>query len=328
MFLITGGAGFIGSHITEELVKQNQKVRVLDNFSSGKRDNLSHLLDKIELVEGDIRDMWTVFDAVDGVDFIVHEAALTSIQRSIDNPLTTNEVNISGTLNVLKAAMDKKVKRVVFASSSSVYGNTPKQPKVETMTPHPISPYAISKLAGEEYCLSFYKLYGLETVCLRYFNVFGPRQEPNSHYSAVIPKFISYFLEGRSPVVYGDGEQSRDFTFVSNVVEATLLACLKPEAAGRILNIATGFSHPLNQFIEILTQLTGNHVKPVYTKDRPGDVRDSKADIALAQKILSYQPKVDFQKGLKETVEYFSARNVNLVNDKSRGKTIKCSSLP
>ncbi len=322
MFLVTGGAGFIGSHITEELIRQNQKVRVLDNFSSGKRDNLLHLLDKIELVEGDIRDMWTVFDAVDGVDFIVHEAALTSVQRSVDNPLTTNEVNISGTLNLLKAAMDKKVKRVVFASSSSVYGNTPKQPKVETMTPHPISPYAISKLAAEEYCLSFYKLYGLETVCLRYFNVFGPRQEPKSQYSAVIPKFIGYLLEGRSPVVYGDGEQSRDFTFISNVVEATLLACFKSEAAGKILNIATGLGHSLNQFIEILIRLTGNHIKPVYAKDRPGDVRDSKANITLAKKLLDYQPKVDFQKGLEETVEYFSAKNVSFVKQKSGVRTV------
>jgi UDP-glucose 4-epimerase len=322
MFLVTGGAGFIGSHIAEELVRQNQKVRVLDNFSSGKRDNLLYLLDKIELVEGDIRDMWTVFDAVDGVDFIVHEAALTSVQRSIDNPLTTNEVNISGTLNLLKAALDKKVKRLIFASSSSVYGNTPKQPKVETMTPHPISPYAISKLAAEEYCLSFYKLYGLETVCLRYFNVFGPRQEPKSQYSAVIPKFISYFLEGRSPVVYGDGEQSRDFTFVSNVVEATLLACFKPEAPGKILNIATGFAHSLNQFVKILIQLTGNHVKPVYAKDRAGDVRNSRADITSAKKILDYQPKVDFQKGLEETVEYFSPQGVSLVKQKSGVRTI------
>jgi nucleoside-diphosphate-sugar epimerase len=321
MFLVTGGAGFIGSHIAGELVKQNQKVRVLDNFSSGKRDNLLHLLDKIELVEGDIRDMWTVFDAVDGVDFIVHEAALTSVQRSIDNPLTTNEVNISGTLNLLKAALDKKVKRVIFASSSSVYGNTPKQPKVETMTPHPISPYAISKLAAEEYCLSFYKLYGLETVCLRYFNVFGPRQEPESQYSAVIPKFISYFLEGRSPVVYGDGEQSRDFTFVSNVVEATLLACFKPEAPGKILNIATGLAHSLNQFIEILNRLTGNHLKPVYAKDRAGDVRNSRADITSAKKILDYQPKVDFQKGLEETVEHFPAKGVSFVKQKSGVRT-------
>jgi len=321
MFLVTGGAGFIGSHIAEELVGQNQKVRVLDNFSSGKRENLLHLLDKIELVEGDIRDMWTVFDAVDGVDFIVHEAALTSVQRSIDNPLTTNEVNISGTLNLLKAALDKKVKRVIFASSSSVYGNTPKQPKVETMTPHPISPYAISKLAAEEYCLSFYKLYGLETVCLRYFNVFGPRQEPKSQYSAVIPKFISYFLEGRSPVVYGDGEQSRDFTFVSNAVEATLLACFKPEAPGKILNIATGLTHSLNQFIEILNRLTGNHIKPVYAKDRSGDVRNSRADITSAKRMLDYQPKVDFQKGLEETVEYFSPKDISFVKQKSGVRT-------
>jgi len=321
MFLVTGGAGFIGSHIAGELVKQNQKVRVLDNFSSGKRDNLLHLLDKIELVEGDIRDMWTVFDAVDGVDFIVHEAALTSVQRSIDNPLTTNEVNISGTLNLLKAALDKKVKRVIFASSSSVYGNTPKQPKVETMTPHPISPYAISKLAAEEYCLSFYKLYGLETVCLRYFNVFGPGQEPESQYSAVIPKFISYFLEGRSPIVYGDGEQSRDFTFVSNVVEATLLACFKPEAPGKILNIATGLAHSLNQFIEILNRLTGNNIKPVYAKDRSGDVRNSRADITSAKRMLDYQPKVDFQKGLEETVEYFSPKDTSFVKQKNGVRT-------
>ncbi len=321
MFLVTGGAGFIGSHIVEELARQNQKVRVLDNFSSGKRDNLSHLPAKIELVEGDIRDMWTVFDAVDGVDFIVHEAALTSVQRSIDNPLTTNEVNISGTLNVLKAAMDKKVKRVVFASSSSVYGNTPKQPKVETMTPHPISPYAISKLAAEEYCLSFYKLYGLETVCLRYFNVFGPRQEPDSQYSAVIPKFISHFLEGRAPAVYGDGGQSRDFTFVSNVVEATLLSCSRPEAAGKVLNVATGLSHSLNQFIEILTGLTGNHIKPLYAKDRPGDVKNSRADITLARKLLGYQPNIDFHKGLEETVEYFAAQAVSLVRGRSGVRT-------
>jgi len=309
LYLVTGGAGFIGSHIVEKLVQAKEKVRVLDNFSSGRRENLKDLLDKIELVEGDIRDFWTVIKAVEGVDFILHQAALTSVQRSIKNPLTTNEVNINGTLNLLEAAKIHQVKRFIYASSSSVYGDTPTLPKVETMCPNPISPYAISKLAGEEYCQVFYKVYGLETVSLRYFNVFGPRQNPVSEYAGVIPRFIMALLNGNKPSIFGDGEQSRDFTYVENVVDANLSACKVSSVAGESINIACNQRHTLNQLWNNLVHLAGKRQEPAYTDPKPGDVRHSLGDIDKAKKLLNYQVKTDFEEGLKKTLDWYADLN-------------------
>ncbi|MCJ7458739.1 MAG: SDR family oxidoreductase [candidate division Zixibacteria bacterium] len=309
LYLVTGGAGFIGSHIVEKLVQAGEKVRVLDNFSSGRRENLKDLLDKIELVEGDIRDFWTVIKTVEGVDFILHQAALTSVQRSIKNPLTTNEVNINGTLNLLEAAKIHQVKRFIYASSSSVYGDTPTLPKVETMCPNPISPYAISKLAGEEYCQVFYKVYGLETVSLRYFNVFGPRQNPNSEYAGVIPRFIMALLKVNKPSIFGDGEQSRDFTYVENVVDANLSACKVSSVAGESINIACNQRYTLNQLWNNLVRLSGKKVEPVYSDPKPGDVKHSLGDINKAKKLLDYQVKTGFEEGLKITLDWYAGLN-------------------
>jgi len=303
--LVTGGAGFIGSHIVEELIKRGETVRVLDNFSTGNRENIKHLKDKVELIEGDIRDFWTVVDAVKGIDFIIHQAALPSVQRSINNPLTSNEVNVNGTLNLLEAAKGYRVKRFIYASSSSVYGDTPTLPKREDMPSKPLSPYAITKLAGEEYCQTFSKLYGLPTVCLRYFNVFGTRQDPTSQYSAVIPKFIELLLDKKTPVIYGDGEQSRDFTFVRNVVEANLLACQSDISGGGVINIACGQSFSLNQLVSLLNQIIGTNIKPEYGQAKPGDVKHSLADISKAKKLLGYKPRISFAEGMKKTVEWF-----------------------
>ena len=309
LYLVTGGAGFIGSHIVERLVQAGEKVRVLDNFSSGTRENLKDLLDKIELVEGDIRDFWTVIKTVEGVDFILHQAALTSVQRSIKNPLTTNEVNINGTLNLLEAARIHKVKRFIYASSSSVYGDTPTLPKVETMSPNPISPYAISKLTGEEYCRVFYRVYGLETASLRYFNVFGPRQNPISEYAGVIPRFMAALLSGTKPSIYGDGEQSRDFTYVENVVNANLSACKASAVAGESINIACSQRYTLNQLWSNLLRLSGRKVDPVYTDPKPGDIRHSLGDIEKARKLLGYQVKTGFEEGLSKTLDWYSKMN-------------------
>lgn len=248
-YLVTGGAGFIGSNIVEELVDRNESVRVLDNLSTGRRENIEPFMDKIEFIEGDLRDLDAVRKAVEGVDYVLHQGALPSVPRSIDEPLTTNEVNVNGTLKVLIAARDAGVKRVVYASSSSIYGNSEVLPKREDMPPNPLSPYAISKLAGENYCRIFYQIYGLETVCLRYFNVFGPRQDPTSQYSAVIPKFINAMLNGERPIIYGDGKQSRDFTFVANVVQANLLACEANGVAGELFNVACGERYTLLDLI-------------------------------------------------------------------------------
>jgi len=309
LYLVTGGAGFIGSHIVEKLVQAGERVRVLDNFSSGRRENLKPFLDKIELVEGDIRDFWTVIQAVEGVDFILHQAALTSVQRSIKNPLTTNEVNINGTLNILEAAKIHKIKRLVYASSSSVYGDTPTLPKIETMSPAPISPYAISKLAGEEYCLVFYRVYGLETVCLRYFNVFGPKQNPLSEYAGVIPRFILSLLNSQKPNIYGDGEQSRDFTYVENVVQANLKACLAESITGESINIACNQRYSINQLWNTLTRITAKRLEPLFLDSKPGDIRHSLADISKAKKLLGYEVKIDFEEGLKKTLDYYRKLN-------------------
>lgn len=303
-YLVTGGAGFIGSNIVEELLERGQKVRVLDNFSTGKRENILPFLDKIELIEGDIRDYRVVREAVEGVDFILHQAALPSVPRSIKDPITTNEVNVSGTLNILDAALDAKLKRVVYASSSSIYGNSEVLPKREDMPPNPLSPYAVSKLAGEKYCQVFSQIYGLETVCFRYFNVFGPRQEPNSQYSAVIPKFIATMKKGERPVIYGDGKQSRDFTYVTNVVKANILACKLDDVVGEVFNIACGERYSLIDLVNKLNEIFGSNIEPVFTEPRKGEVRHSMANIEKAEKLLGYDPSVDFDEGLRKIGAY------------------------
>ena len=305
-FLVTGGAGFIGSNIVIRLVEKGYAVRVLDNFATGSRTNLEQVVDDIELIEGDIRDFWTVVKATKGVDYILHQAALPSVPRSIDNPLTTTEVNINGTLNILEAARFNEVQRIVYASSSSVYGDTPEMLKSEEMKPMPKSPYAITKLAGEEYCISFYQLYGLQTVALRYFNVFGPKQNPFSQYSAVIPKFISLLKGGRRPTIWGDGTTSRDFTYIENVVNANILAYEKKEAAGKVINIACQAGFTLNEMVEKLNSILGTNIAPTYGPEKIGDVKHSLADISRARKILGYEPIIDFQEGLKKTIEWYS----------------------
>jgi len=305
-YLITGGAGFIGSNIATELVKRGESVRILDNFATGRKANIEPLDNQIELIDGDIRDFWTVAEAVNGVDYVLHQAALPSVIRSVKNPLTSNAVNLDGTLNVLDAARQAGVRRVVFACSSSVYGESETLPKVEAMKPDPLSPYAITKLAGEHYCKVYYRLYGLETVSLRYFNIFGPRQDPNSQYSAVIPKFINSILNGQKPVIYGDGEQSRDFTYIANAVDANLKACTAPAAPGRCYNIACGQRFSLNQLLEMLAEISGKKVAAQYVDPRPGDILHSLADIEAARQDLGYTVEHDFKSGLKETFKWFS----------------------
>ncbi len=305
LYLVTGGAGFIGSNIVEELVQRGERVRILDNFSTGRRDNLAPFMERIELVEGDLLDLATVRQATEGVDYVLHQAALPSVQRSVEDPLTTHTNNTTGTLNLLLAARDAGVKRLVFASSSSVYGDTPTLPKEESMLPRPKSPYAASKLTGEHYCRVFTEVYGLETVCLRYFNVFGPRQDPTSQYAAVIPLFITAMLQGRSPTVYGDGLQSRDFTYVADVVQANLLAATAPGIAGQVFNIACGMSHTLLDLISLLNGILDTAITPVYAAPRPGDVRHSLADITAAQRAFGYRPLVSFEEGLRRTVLWY-----------------------
>jgi UDP-glucose 4-epimerase len=290
----------------EALVNRGDKVRILDNFSTGKRENLIPFLNKIEVIEGDIRSYHIVKEAVDGVDFILHQAALPSVPRSIKDPVTTNEVNVGGTLNVLHAALDAKVKRVVFASSSSIYGDSPILPKKEDMPPNPLSPYAVSKLAGEKYCQVFSRIYGLHTVSLRYFNVFGPRQNPDSQYSAVIPKFIKAFIRNESPVIYGDGNQSRDFTFVENVVNANLLAAQNDFPNGLVMNCACHEQISVNMLVSNLCDILDKKISPDYKEFRVGDVLHSFADISLIKKMLNYDPTVLFSEGLKRTINWFS----------------------
>lgn len=305
LYLVTGGAGFIGSNISEELVKKGEKVRILDDFSTGKRENIVGFKDSVELIEGDLRDLEIVKRAMEGVDFVLHQGALPSVERSIEDPLTTTKVNILGTLNVLLAAREAGVKRVIYASSSSVYGDTPTLPKKEGMKTNPQSPYAVTKLIGEEYCRIYYSIYGLETVCLRYFNVFGPRQNPGSQYAAVIPKFITLMLKGKSPPIYGDGEQSRDFTFIDNVVEANLRACKTKGAPGEMFNIACGKRVTINELVERLNKILQARIEPTYQSPRKGDVRHSLADISQAGKTLHYSPEIGFDEGLEKTVQRF-----------------------
>ncbi|RIK81681.1 LPS biosynthesis protein WbpP [candidate division KSB1 bacterium] len=302
-YLVTGGAGFIGSHIVETLVKRGAHVRVLDNFSTGKRENLQLLNKKIELIEGDIRDRDIVSKAVTGVDYVLHQAALGSVPRSIENPAETNEVNVSGTLNLLLLAQSAGVKRFVLASSSSVYGDTPTLPKHENMPLLPLSPYATSKLAAECYALNFYHIYHLPVVCLRYFNVFGPRQDPASQYAAVIPRFIEAFSKNNCAVVYGDGEQTRDFTYVENVVRANLSACTSEAAIGKAINIACGTRHSLNELLQSLQDIFKRKIEVSYMKAKLGDVRDSLAAIERARNLLGYEVRVQFREGLQHTVQ-------------------------
>ena len=307
-YLITGGAGFIGSNVAEHLVRQGKSVRVLDNFLTGKRENLRDITGRFELVEGDLRDVAAVQRACAGVRYVLHIGALPSVPRSVENPVLSHDINVTGTLNVLVAARDAKVKRVVFSSSSSVYGDTPTLPKHEELTPCPLSPYALQKLTGEHYCRVFYRLYGLETVALRYFNVFGPRQDPQSQYAAVIPRFVTAILRGEQPVVFGDGTQSRDFTHVQNVIEANLAACVaSAEAAGEVCNIAGGGRVSLLELVETINGITGRKVMPQFCPRRAGDVLHSQADIAKAGRLLNWKPSVEFRQGIERAVAWYRA---------------------
>jgi UDP-glucose 4-epimerase len=308
---VTGGGGFIGSHLADRLCRDGYRVRVLDNFATGRRENLMHLNNDIELVEGDIQSQEWVYDAIRGSELVFHAAALPSVPRSIQDPLTSNASNITGTLNVLLAARDEGVRRVIFASSSSIYGANSDLPKREDMPVLPIAPYAVAKLAAEGYCRAFFEVYGLETVSLRYFNVFGPRQDPLSQYAAVIPSFITAFLEGRQPVVYGDGEQSRDFTYVDNAVEASLLAAEAQGVAGETFNIACGERTSLNGLLDAFEALTGRQADANYVAPRPGEVRHSLADISRARESLGYEPRIDVRRGLELTYQHLEGKPAN-----------------
>ncbi|HET6175382.1 MAG TPA: SDR family oxidoreductase [Candidatus Sulfotelmatobacter sp.] len=307
LYLITGIGGFIGSSLARALLARGEQVRGIDNFSTGKRENLAEILDRIDLHEADIIDLDAAHKASAGVDFVLHEAAIPSVPRSVQDPLGSNRANADGTVNVLVAARDAKVKRVVYAASSAAYGDTPTLPKHELMTPDPISPYAVAKLAGEHYMVSFYRCYGLETVSLRYFNVFGPRQDPSSPYSGVLAKFITAMLRGEQPTIFGDGGQSRDFTYIDNVVEANLLACQAPaaKAAGQVFNAATGRRITLNETFKVLQPLTSYSGSPKYEPERDGDIKHSLADNSKAEAALGYKAKVDFEEGLRRTVEWY-----------------------
>jgi len=310
--LVTGGGGFIGSNLTEALLRMGHRVRVLDDFSTGKWENLNfeEVYPFLEIIEGDIRDRMICRKAMEGIEYVFHQAALPSVQRSVEDPLTSNAVNAGGTVNVLVAAKDSGVKRLIYASSSSVYGDTPALPKIEEMVPHPLSPYALQKYIGEEYGRLFFELYGIETISLRYFNIFGPKQDPTSLYSAVIPRFIDALLLGRPPVIFGDGEQSRDFTYIDNVVHANLLAMAAEHTRGEAVNVACGRRVSLNQLLKILQDIIGLHVSPSYEEPRTGDVRHSLADIQRAKTVLNYDPKVRIEEGLRKTVEYFQKQRV------------------
>ncbi len=305
-YLVTGGAGFIGSHLCEELVRRGHRVRVADDFSSGKRSNLAHVGD-VELLQGDVADPAFARRAVDGCELVLHQAAIPSVPRSVKDPVASNRANIDGTLNILVAARDAGVRRLVFAGSSSVYGDTPTQPKHEGLPTNPLSPYALQKAVGEQYLLMFTRLYQLETVTIRYFNVFGPRQDPSSPYSGVISVFATALLERRSPRIYGDGEQTRDFTYVANVVDGVLRACDAPGVSGEVINVATGGRVSLNALFREMRTLIGADVEPTYTETRTGDVRDSQADIDKARRLLGYEPLVSFEEGLRRTVEWYRA---------------------
>jgi nucleoside-diphosphate-sugar epimerase len=307
LYLITGIGGFIGSSLARALLSRGEQVRGVDNFCTGKRENLADILDRIDFHEADIVDLAAMHKACAGVDFVLHQAAIPSVPKSVLDPLGSNQANVDGTVNVLIAARDAKVKRLVYAASSSAYGDTPTLPKREDMKPDPISPYAVAKLASDHYLISFYRCYQLETVALRYFNIFGPRQDPSSPYSGVLAKFITVMLRGEQPSIYGDGEQSRDFTYIDNAVEANLLACKAPAAkvAGQMFNVATGRRVSLNETFKLLQPLTSYKGQPKYGPERGGDIKHSLADISKAEAGLGYKPKIDFEEGLRRTVEWY-----------------------
>jgi nucleoside-diphosphate-sugar epimerase len=306
-FLVTGGAGFIGSNTVDELVRRGHSVVVLDDLSSGKEENLAESRNKISFIKGSITDLEAVRKAVQEAECVLHLAARTSVPRSVKDPIETNRINVDGALNVLVAARDAKVKRVVFAASSSAYGETPTLPKVETMQPEPISPYGVTKYVGELYAQMFGRVYGLENVSLRYFNIFGPRQDPGSPYSGVLAKFCSAFLEDTQPVIFGDGEQTRDFTFVENAVQANLLACEAPNVSGKVFNVGTGGRFSLNQTLELLGKISGKRLEAKHDPPRDGDIRDSQADTTQAREILGYDPQIGFEEGLRRTFEWYQS---------------------
>jgi nucleoside-diphosphate-sugar epimerase len=305
-YLVTGGAGFIGSHLAEELIRRGHRVRVVDNLRTGKRRNIDSIPD-LEFIEGDLSDREVACRAVDGVEYVLHQAAIPSVPRSVNDPLASHHANVTASINVLLAARDAGVRRLVYAGSSSVYGDTPTLPKREDMTPNPLSPYALQKLVAEQFCLMFTRLYGLETVTIRYFNVFGPRQDPGSPYSGVISLFSLALLGGRQPVIYGDGEQTRDFTYVGNVVDGVLRACEVPRANGQVINVATGGRVSLKELLTVMNRICGTKTEATYQPPRAGDVRHSQADISKARELLGYEPTVTLESGLQHTLEWFRA---------------------
>jgi len=304
-FLVTGGAGFIGSNICIKLIEEGCFVRVIDNLLTGKKSNLASIIDRIEFIEADMGDERVAREAMKDIDVVLHQGALPSVPKSVDNPAATHRHCLNATFTVLLAARDTGVKRFVYASSSSAYGDTPVLPKVETMRPEPLSPYAASKLGGEYYCKVFFTVFGLETISLRYFNVFGPHQDPTSQYAAAIPAFVTAILKDKPPTIYGDGEQSRDFTYVDNVVDANLLAARAKKTNGEVINIACGKAVTVNEIIDMINNLTGKNVKPEYTDPRPGDVKHSLADITAAEKLIGYKPKVSFEQGLQSAIDWY-----------------------
>jgi nucleoside-diphosphate-sugar epimerase len=304
-FLVTGGAGFIGSNICKELISQGCFVRVVDNLLTGKKSNLASVIDKIDFIQADMGDAEVAQSAMKDIDVVLHQGALPSVPRSVDDPALTHRHCVDATFTLLLAARDAGVKRFVYAASSSAYGDTPRLPKVETMTPMPLSPYAAAKLVGEYYCSVFYEVFGLETISLRYFNVFGPHQDPASQYAAAIPAFVTAILKDKPPTIYGDGEQSRDFTYIDNVVEANLLAARAKQTKGEVINVACGEAVTVNAIIALINDLVGKNIKPNYTDPRPGDVKHSLADITLAEKLISYKTKVPFKQGLQKAIEWY-----------------------
>jgi len=316
-YLVTGGAGFIGSHLTEELVRRGHTVRVVDNLTTGKRLNLEHI-PGVDFLEGDLADMDVARRAVDGMNYVLHQAAIPSVPRSVKDPITSNRANIDATLNVLVAARDAGVARLVYAGSSSAYGDTPTLPKHEQMPTHPLSPYALQKLVSEQYCRMFTDLYGFETVTIRYFNVFGPRQDPGSPYSGVISLFSTALLEKKRPTIYGDGEQTRDFTYVANVVDGVLRACETPKASGEVINVACGTRISLNELLRVMGRLTGTVPDPIYQESRAGDVHDSQADITKAKMLLGYTPIVSLEEGLAKTLDWCRTATTDTTHEVTR----------
>lgn len=306
-FLVTGGAGFIGSNIVRRLVEEGCFVRVIDNLSTGKLANLAGLMDKIEFIQADMGDPAVARQAMDGIDVVLHQGALPSVPRSVEDPSTTHRHCLDATFELLLAARDTRVRRFVYAASSAAYGDTPTLPKAERMAPDPLSPYAVGKLAGEYYCTVFSRVYGLQTICLRYFNVFGPNQDPASQYAAAIPAFVTAILRGKQPVVYGDGTQTRDFTYIENVVHANLLAARVEHTCGQVINIACGQAISINKIIELINRIVGSDIKPIYAPPRPGDVKHSLADISLAKEVLGYEPIVGFEEGLERAIDWYRA---------------------